>query len=312
MAIQIAQLSHRYGQRQALSDLSLDIRAQEIFAFLGPNGGGKTTLFRVLSTLLPIQAGAVHILGRKLPDSVAEVRRRIGVVFQAPSLDKKLTVVENIRYQAALYGLRGALLRSRIGEMLEQLGLSDRANERTESLSGGLRRRVELAKGMIHRPQVLLLDEPSTGLDPGARIDLWNYLRRLRSEFGVTIVLTTHLLEEADKADRIAILNQGKLVALDTPDRLRASVGVDSITITTERPAELIRDIRARFDVAATDVEGRVRLELADGHQWVSKLVEAFPQPIQSITLGKPTLEDVFIDKTGHRFWREAGESTDA
>ncbi|MCA9205507.1 MAG: ABC transporter ATP-binding protein, partial [Planctomycetales bacterium] len=142
MAIQIAQLSHRYGQRQALSDLSLDIRAQEIFAFLGPNGGGKTTLFRVLSTLLPIQAGAVHILGRKLPDSVAEVRRRIGVVFQAPSLDKKLTVVENIRYQAALYGLRGGLLRSRIGEMLEQLGLSDRANERTESLSGGLRRRV--------------------------------------------------------------------------------------------------------------------------------------------------------------------------
>jgi ABC-2 type transport system ATP-binding protein len=311
-AIEVESLSHWYGERQALCTLTLSIERGEIFAFLGPNGGGKTTLFRLLSTLIPLQQGTVRMFGLDIaqPPQTQEVRRRIGVVFQAPSLDKKLTVAENVRYQAALYGVRGRLLRQREEELLNQLGLADRRQERTEKLSGGLRRRVELAKGMVHRPQLLLLDEPSTGLDPGARSDLWEYLRRLRDEHAVTVVLTTHLLDEAERADRLAILNEGTLVALDTPDALRASVGGDSITITTRDPAGLAQSIRERFGVDVMVVETRVRLEQTDGHRWITRLMEAFPGRIDAITLGKPSLEDVFIDRTGHRFWSEESHAS--
>ncbi len=303
-AVQLSNLTYRYGQRTALDQLSLEIQTGEMFVFLGPNGGGKTTLFRLLSTLLNLQEGEASLLGYDLRRDITEIRLRLGVVFQAPSLDKKLTVSENIRFQAALYGLGGATLKQREAEMLAQLGLADRARELVETLSGGLKRRVELAKGMIHHPQLLLLDEPSTGLDPGARVDLWQYLSRMRREFGVTVVLTTHLLEEADKADRIAILNRGKLVALDTPDALRATVGGDSITIETEDPVRLSGELQAQLGLAANVVDGRLRLEQASGHEWIARIVEAFPGRIASITLGKPTLEDVFIEKTGHRFWQ--------
>lgn len=312
VAIRLENLSHSYGRRQALAGFSLSILAGEIFVFLGPNGGGKTTLFRVLSTLIPQQAGTAEILGLNLNRHRAEIRCRIGVVFQAPSLDRKLTVAENIHQQAALYGLFGAELRRRRDELLEQFALKDRASERVEKLSGGLRRRVELAKGMIHRPELLLLDEPSTGLDPGARADLWEYLRRARQESGVTIVLTTHLLEEADKADRIAILNEGKLVALDTPEALRSSVGGDLIVIESSTAEELAAGLRSRLSLPAKVVEGTVRLETPSGHQWVARIVEEFPGQVGAIRLGKPTLEDVFIARTGHRFWRERKEAAHA
>lgn len=311
-AIRLENLSHSYGRRQALTDLSLSIFSGEIFVLLGPNGSGKTTLFRVLSTLIPKQTGAVEILGLKLGVATMEIRRRIGVVFQAPSLDRKLTVAENIHQQAALYGLFGAELRRRRDELLDQFDLKDRVSERVEKLSGGLRRRVELAKGMIHHPELLLLDEPSTGLDPGARADLWEYLHRARLESGVTIVLTTHLLEEADKADRIAILNEGQLVALDTPDALRSSVGGDSIVIESPAAEELAAGLRSRLSLPAQVVEGTVRLETPEGHQWVARIVEEFPGRIAAIRLGKPTLEDVFIARTGHRFWRERQEAAHA
>jgi ABC-2 type transport system ATP-binding protein len=304
-AVSVDHLAHRYGERTALDDLTLTVGRGEVFAFLGPNGGGKTTLFRLLSTLIPVQKGNARILGFDLQRQQAEVRRRIGIVFQAPSLDKKLTVSENLRHQGHLYGLRGQALAQRMEEMLGRLGLTDRRKEICEKLSGGLRRRVELAKGMLHRPQLLLLDEPSTGLDPAARADMWNYLRTVREREGVTVVLTTHLLEEADKADRIAILNAGKLVALGTPDELRATVGGDSITIRTADPPRLATAINERFATQATVLGIAVRLERPDGYQWIAKLVEAFPQEIDEITLGKPTLEDVFIDRTGHRFWQD-------
>jgi ABC-2 type transport system ATP-binding protein len=307
-AIQASHLVYHYGPRKALADLSLNVAQGEIFAFLGPNGGGKTTLFRLLSTLIPLQQGDVEILSFDLRRQGPAVRAAIGVVFQAPSLDKKLTVAENLRHQGHLYGLSGPDLRRRASEMLDRLGLADRAADRVEALSGGLRRRVELAKGMIHHPRLLLLDEPSTGLDPGARSDLWNYLRTLRDERGVTIVLTTHLLEEADKADRIAILHEGRLVALDTPDALRSTVGGDSITIQTPDPARLAEAIAAQFGCDPRVLDGCVRLEQADGHRWIARLVEAFPGQIESVTLGKPTLEDVFIARTGHRFWQSPRE----
>jgi ABC-2 type transport system ATP-binding protein len=301
-AIRIENVAHRYAERLALDDLSLIIGEGEIFAFLGPNGGGKTTLFRLLSTLIPLQHGEIEILGFSARHERAAIRQRIGVVFQAPSVDKKLTVAENIRCQGNLYGLSGSGLAQRADEMLARFGLTDRAGDRVETLSGGLRRRVELAKGLLHKPRLLLLDEPSSGLDPLARADLWDYLEHIRAEEGVTVVLTSHLLEEAERADRIAILDRGQLVALGAPDELRATVGGDSITIETEQPPQLAAAIRERFDCPADVVGQSVRLERPDGHQWISRLVEAFPGKIQSVRLGKPSLEDVFIHRTGRRF----------
>jgi ABC-2 type transport system ATP-binding protein len=308
-AIDVSGVSHRYGKRVAIDGLSLGVHTGEIFVFLGPNGSGKTTLFRLLSTLIPLQAGEISMLGYSLRKEAGAIRSRLGVVFQAPSLDKKLTVVENLHHQGKLYGLNGSTLRHRADEMLAALGLTDRAGDLTESLSGGMRRRVELAKGLLHRPQLLLLDEPSTGLDPGARSDLWKYLEQIRKTDGVTIVLTTHLLEEAERADRIAIMHQGRLAALDSPAALQAAVGGDSVTIRTGDAEALANAINEKFACGAAVVDGSVRLEQPEGHLWVAKLVDAFSAEIQTITLGKPTLEDVFIDRTGHRFWNE--ESAD-
>lgn len=307
-AVDIAGVTHEYGQRRALDELSLAIEPGEIFAILGPNGSGKTTLFRLLSTLMPVQEGRISVFGTDVVREPFRVREEIGVVFQSPSLDKKLTVSENVRHQGRLYGLTGALLAERERMMLGRLGLTDRANEIAEKLSGGLRRRVELAKGMLHTPRLLLLDEPSTGLDPAARAEMWDYLENARARDGVTIVLTTHLLEEADRVDRIAILDGGRLVALDTPDRLRSSIGGDAITIEAERPAELAQEISEKFGLAAQTIDERVRLEIPEGHQWIARLVEAFPGRIRSITLSQPSLEDVFIAKTGRRFWDEERE----
>jgi ABC-2 type transport system ATP-binding protein len=222
-------------------------------------------------------------------------------VFQSPSVDRKLTVGENLMHQGHLYGLRGEMLKQRSRALLDKFKLTDRVRDKVETLSGGLRRRVELAKGLLHQPQLLLLDEPSTGLDPAARIDLWDCLRELRENDAVTVVLTTHLLEEADNADRIAILDQGKIVAIDTPDALRATVGGDAITIQSASPEQLAAGLHERFGCESGVVDGAVRLEMPNGHEWIARLVEAFPGQIDSITLGKPTLEDVFIDRTGRR-----------
>jgi ABC-2 type transport system ATP-binding protein len=311
-AVEIAHLAYRYGDREAIHDLSLSIAEREIFAILGPNGSGKTTLFRVLSTLIPLQQGEVRILGHNLRTDAAAIRSQLGIVFQSPSIDKKLTVMENVIHHGRLYGLGGRELRTRADEMLTRLGLADRKRELVEKLSGGLRRRVELATGMLHRPRLLLLDEPSTGLDPGARSDLWQYLEQVREADGVTVLVTTHLLEEAQRADRIAIMHTGNLAALDTPVALQAAVGGDAITIRTNDPATLAADIERQLSVTAKIVDGSVRLEQANGHQWIARLVEAFPDRIESITLGKPTLEDVFIHFTGHRFWSDPQPENEA
>src|SRR5437667_5011920 len=202
--IHIDALRHSYGQRQALAGISLDINDREIFGFLGPNGSGKTTLFRILSTLIPPAEGSISIAGLDLRHSRNAIRQLIGVVFQSPSLDKQLTAEENLRHHGHLYGLRGSELESRIDQMLARVGLSQRPREFVGQFSGGMRRRVELAKGLLTWPKILLLDEPSTGLDPGARIDLWRYLREIRAESGVTILVTTHLMDEAEHCDRLA------------------------------------------------------------------------------------------------------------
>ncbi len=301
-ALRIADVRFRYKENEAVRGVSFEVARGEVFALLGPNGSGKTTLFRLVSTLIPLQQGTIEIFGHDVSRDTAAVRSMMGVVFQAPSLDKKLTVLENLWYHGRLYGLRGSVLRQRSGEMLERLGLTDKTKAKVETLSGGQRRRVELAQSMLHNPRMLVLDEPSTGLDPGARIDLWQYFATLKAE-GVTIVLTTHLLDEAARADRLGIMHQGELVALDTPAALQASIGGDTILIRASDASQLAGEITGRFGVAPTVIDDTLRLEQPDGANWVPRLMEAFGGQIESLTLGKPTLEDVFVARTGHRFF---------
>jgi len=302
--VAVEALSHNYGERLALKSLSFSVNRGEIFGFLGPNGGGKTTAFRILSTLIKPTSGKVRICGFDLPGDAQEIRRRIGVVFQAPSLDKKLTAYENLTHQGHLYGLSGAALKARIMLLLDRVKLADRANEIVETFSGGMRRRVELAKGLLHGPEVLLLDEPSTGLDPGARIDLWQYLEQLCAE-GVTSLLTTHYMEEAARCHRLAILNKGELVALDTPQNLRKTIGGDVLTLQSSDTSGLQSALREKFQIESSIMDGSVRIERENGHELLVKLTQEMPEKIESMTISKPTLEDVFIRRTGHTFWAE-------
>ena len=306
--IQVEHVRHSYGNRTALNGVSFTVGAGEIFALLGPNGSGKTTLFRILSTLMLPSSGRTLICGYDAASQPDSVRGRIGVVFQAQSVDIKLTAFENLWHQGHLYGLKGSELKQRAAEMLERVGLADRANDRVQTFSGGMLRRVELAKGLMHRPKVLLLDEPTTGLDPGARRNLWQYLHELRDRDDVSIIVTTHLMEEAERCNRLAILNSGEIVAMGTPADLRSEIGGDVILLETQEPQTLALGIERRFAIQTAVLDGKVRMERKDGHRFVTDLVESFPGQIQSISVSKPTLEDVFIRRTGHRFWTETPE----
>jgi ABC-2 type transport system ATP-binding protein len=293
--------------RPALDDLSLRVEPGEVFGFLGPNGSGKTTLFRILSTLIPPpDAGKVRVLDLDAARDRDRIRREIGVVFQSPSLDRQLTAEENLTHQGHLYGLRGADLRARVAEALAAFGLAERARERVAGFSGGMRRRVEIAKGLLHRPRLLLMDEPSTGLDPAARIDLWRIIREINTARGVTVLVTTHLMDEADRCSRLAVMARGALLACDTPATMKERIGGDVITVTSSQPAALRQALRERLGVEAAEVDGSLRLERDRGHEFVPRIIEAAPGLVAAISVGKPTLEDVFIQLTGQRF--AAGE----
>jgi ABC-2 type transport system ATP-binding protein len=244
-------------------------------------------------------------MGFDIRSQANDVRRRIGIVFQNPSLDKKLTVLENLRYHGQLYGLRGQALHDRVNEMMDRLMIADRASSLVQTLSGGLARRVELAKGLLHRPEVLILDEPSVGLDPGARRDLWLYLQKLREKENVTILVTTHLVDEGDRSDHVLILNLGKVVASGTPESLKREIGGDVIAISSKEPEKLSAAIRQKFSLTPTLLNGTLRIEKEQGHTFISHIVEAYPDLIDSVSLSRPTLEDVFIARTGHRFWED-------
>jgi ABC-2 type transport system ATP-binding protein len=297
--IEVQNLTHRYGDRVALSDVSFDVKKGEIFGLLGPNGGGKSTLFRILSTMMVPTEGHAKIAGFDVERNPAEVRRRVGVVFQTQSLDKALTVQENLRAQGHLHGLSGAILQDRMERAMERLGISDRRRDMVETLSGGLRRRVEIAKALLHQPQVLLMDEASTGLDPAARRDLSRHVADLREGEGVTILLTTHILEEADKCDRLILLHQGKIVAQGSPSQLRSSIGGDVVVLETVDGKSLAARIEQRFGVHPSVMDGHVRVEIQNGHRFIAEVMEAFPGTIESVGLHKPTLEDVFVRETG-------------
>lgn len=305
-AVEVKDLHHVYGTREALAGVTFTVSPGEIFGLLGPNGSGKTTLFKILSTLMPVTGGTARVFGHDLACEPHAVRRYLGVVFQRPSLDPKLTVIENLRHHGHLYGLRGRLLRSRTQTMLDRLGLVDHAHDPVETLSGGLQRRTELAKGLLHRPALLLLDEPSTGLDPGARRDFSTYLDHVRRKDGVTILLTTHFMEEAERCDRVGILHQGKLVAIGAADELKGSIGGDVVVVHAYNPEGLQKKMCERFGCEVALVDGTLRMERPRGHEFAREVVEAFPGEVTSVTFGRPTLEDVFIHLTGHRFKSDA------
>lgn len=303
MIVSVENLTHRYGARVALSGVSFEVPEGEIFGLLGPNGGGKSTLFRILSTLMAPSEGRASICGHDVSREPDAVRRKIGVVFQSQSLDKKLTVEENLRGQGHLHGLSGGVLRERIHKVAGRLGLGDRMGEMVETLSGGLKRRVEIAKGLLHKPAVLLMDEASTGLDPGARRELWQYILELRANEGVTVLLTSHILDEADRCDRLVLLHEGRKVSEGTPAELKAKIGGDVVILKTQDLSGLSGKIASRFGVSPASVNGTLRVEMADGHRFIAEVVEAFPGAIESVGLHKPTLEDVFLRETGAALW---------
>ena len=297
MAISIRGLTHRYGDRVAVDGVQLEVENGEIFGLLGPNGGGKTTLFRVVSTLFALQDGEVSVRGYDLRTGARDVRAVLGVVFQSPALDQKLRVEENLTHQGHLYGMWGRRLRARIDELLMQLRIEDRAQEIVENLSGGLQRRVEIAKALLHKPKVLLMDEPSTGLDPGARLDLWALLQSLRKENGMTILLTTHLMEEAERCDRIGIMHAARLVVTGNPGALRGEIGGEVLSIATPDPVSLAGRIHEQSVVLGREL----RIEHPQAAELLLRLKSEFGDEIESATLSRPTLEDVFIRHTGRR-----------
>ncbi len=318
--VEVDGLSRSYGDRLALDGVSFDVADGELFALLGPNGGGKSTLFKLLSTLIPPSAGTFRVDGLSPARDLRGLRRRLGVVFQSPSLDRKLTVLENLLVHGAVLGLGGAPLRARAGELLERMGVADRAADRVETLSGGLARRVEIAKALLHAPRVLLLDEPSTGLDPLARRSLRALLRELAGG-GTTVLLTTHLFDEAEEAGRIGLLDRGRLVALGRPADLKRDVGGEVLVLATESAddasrlaADVATALDARADARAPSrrvgaLGATVRIESPDAPSLVPSLSAAFAGRFRSLSLGAPSLEDVFVDRTGHPFDGDAGDA---
>lgn len=300
--ITVENLTHTYGTRCALDNVSFTVSRGEIFCLLGPNGSGKTTLFKILSTLMLPTSGSVNILGYDLSIDAKAIRKLLGVVFQSPGLDVKLTVTENLRHHGHLYGLTGKSLKHRISELLERFGIGDRSHDLVEKLSGGLQRRVEIAKAMLHSPQVLLLDEPSSGLDVSVRRQLSEYLNSLAETENILVLLTTHLMDEAELCNRVGILDSGKFVALGTPDELKAQIGGDVVLIETEKGEKLSSAIADRFEVSPILTDKYLHIECERGHEFVRDVIAAFPDDIQTVRFGKPTLEDVFIKLTGNPF----------
>ncbi|MCB9880261.1 MAG: ABC transporter ATP-binding protein [Planctomycetes bacterium] len=304
-AVQTVGLSRTFPDRTALSGLDLQIEPGEIFGLLGPNGSGKSTLFRILSTLLAPTAGTASVFGHDVAHAATEVRRSIGVVFQMPSLDAKLRVIENLEFHGRLFGARGRELGERCSQLLALFGISDRAPDIVGTLSGGLARRVEIAKGMMSRPRLLLLDEPSTGLDPVARRDLRQALGRVRDEEGTTIFWTTHLLDEAESCDRIAILDRGKLIA-SGPPRKMVDDQPGAVVLATLRNCQRLDQFTVEDFGVQPEVLGSSLRFVMDttraAHEFAASLSRQLGEDLAAVTIGKPTLEDVFFAQTGRSF----------
>jgi ABC-2 type transport system ATP-binding protein len=304
-------LVKRYGTVEAVRGIDLAVAPGEIFGFLGPNGAGKSTTISILCTLVRPTAGHASVAGIDVTKDPSGVRARIGLVFQDPSLDEQLTARENLEFHAFVYDVPRALRKQRIADALAMVELTDRAGSLVRSFSGGMKRRLEIARGMLHSPEILFLDEPTLGLDPQTRRRIWDYLRELRRSAGITIFMTTHYMDEAEFCDRIAIIDLGRIVALGTPDELKARVGGDVITVATPDNALTAAEIPRLFGVAASIDDGTVRVEVADGTAFVPRLVRELSQPVTGVTLRRPSLDDVFLKLTGRAIREEQAGSLD-
>ena len=292
-------LVKKYRDLVAVAGIDLEVRAGEIFGFLGPNGAGKSTTISMLCTLLTPTAGVARVAGIDVMHDPAAVRQRIGLVFQDPSLDDQLTGRENLEFHAFVYSVPAQDRRRRIDEMLELMQLTERASSQVKTYSGGMKRRLEIARGMLHQPQILFLDEPTLGLDPQTRKSIWTYLNELRRTKGVTIFMTTHYMDEAEYCDRIGIIDRGNIVAVGTPDELKAMVGGDVVTITSTKPEEAASEIKEVLGVTPARENGTLRMEVPDGKAFVPRLVRELMAPVDTVTLRRPSLDDVFLKLTG-------------
>jgi len=299
LAVQASAVQFAYGERQALRGVDFEVQKGAAFGFLGPNGSGKSTLFKLLSTLVPLQQGAVKMLGHDLGREAAAIRRRVGVVFQSPAVDKKLTVQENLRYGGLMLGLGGAELQQRIDACLESADLSDRRKDNVEDLSGGLRRRVEIAKCLLSQPELVLLDEASTGLDPAARREMWKVLR---SQEGLTVLFTTHLMEEAAEADRLMLLDEGNVVAQGRPGELMEEVGGQVLELESAAAEQLQAQLKQELSVDATLLDQTLRMDGENVHELVPEIMKRYGDQVRRLQLAHPSLEDVFLHRTGKRF----------
>ena len=301
-AIDVRGLVKHYGEVEAVKGVEFEVATGEVFGFLGPNGAGKTTTISMLCTLVTPTAGAAKVAGHDVVSERDDVRRNIGLVFQDPTLDNYLTAVQNLRLHAELYGLQRDLVAPRMQQVLEMVGLWERKDSPVGTYSGGMRRRLEIARGMMHSPRVLFLDEPTIGLDPQTRRSIWGYIAELKEREDITIFMTTHYMDEAEWCDRIAIMDNGKIVALDAPDALKAEVGTDRVVINTDDNDAAIAALEERFGIEARTAEGAVMFGVPGGEEFVPRLFAewdpALP-PIKAVSVSRPTLDDVFMSYTG-------------
>ncbi len=304
-AIEVINLVKKYGQLAAVNDISFDVGQGEIFGFLGPNGAGKTTTIKILCTLARPSSGQAAVSGFDVVHQQRQVRESIGLVFQDPSLDEKLSGIQNLRFHAMIYDVPSKVRGQRIEQVLNMVELWDRRNNKVTSYSGGMKRRLELARGLLHNPKVLFLDEPTLGLDPQTRNRIWEYITGLQKREGTTIFLTTHYMDEAEKANRIAIIDNGKIVAIDTPTKLKEMVGKDIITIRTDDNAKAAEEITSRYQLETRADNNELIFEKAGGEEFLPAFIKEFNTEILSISLRRPSLDDVFLKLTGHEIRQE-------
>jgi len=308
LAVEVRGLVKRFGDVEAVRSIDLDVLAGETFGFLGPNGAGKSTTISMLCTLLRPDAGSARVAGHDVVRERDDVRRNIGLVFQDPTLDGYLTAEQNLRFHAELYGVPKAVVPERMRLVLEMVGLWERRGSLVQTYSGGMKRRLEIARGLLHAPRVLFLDEPTVGLDPQTRSSIWGYIEQLKAREDITIFVTTHYMDEAEHADRIAIMDQGTIIALDTPAALKASVGKDRVQLQVDDTQATIAALRERFGLEARVAEGAVTFGVPSGEQFVPRLFAELGQPIRSVSVARPSLDDVFMSYTGKTI-RDAEDS---
>jgi ABC-2 type transport system ATP-binding protein len=298
--VEVRELSRRFDALEAVKAVSFEVAGGEIFGFLGPNGAGKTTTINMLCTLLMPTAGSASVAGFDVVQQRSEVRRAIGLVFQQPTLDEYLTAEQNLRFHAYAYGMPGDLRERRLRELLEMVELWDRRGNDVRTYSGGMKRRLEIARGLLHHPRVLFLDEPTLGLDPQTRRRIWQYLLDIREREGLTIFMTTHYMDEAEYCDRIGIIDDGRIVGIGTPAEHKDRLGGDLVVLRVADQAAAVAEIRDRYGAEATVADGTVRFHVPSGESFLPEFVRSFGQPMESVGLRRPTLDDVFLALTGH------------